>query len=251
MNQQAAKELLYKMADDALIIGHRNSEWTGTGPILEEDISFSSMAQDKIGHSWALFKILHEMGEEDPDTVAFGRNAEKFHNCQLVEYPIGEYNYSLVRHFLFDFAEFHRYAMLSNSSMNEFALLARKIKGELKYHILHAKIWMKNLGNSTDEAQKRLQSSLDELYPLALGIFEPSPFEDQLIADGIFRGEEELKSHWKKSIQDVISETNLNLDLEVNIEPAFGGRVGNHSQHLQPLLEEMPEVIRAEPGVEW
>jgi ring-1,2-phenylacetyl-CoA epoxidase subunit PaaC len=251
MNQQAAIELLYKMADDALIIGHRNSEWTGTGPILEEDISFSSMAQDKIGHSWALYKILHEMGEKDPDSVAFGRNAEKFHNCQMVEYPIGEYDFSLVRHFLFDYAEWHRYNMLSNSSLNDLAMLARKIKGEIKYHILHAKTWMKNLGNSTGEAQKRLQSSLILLYPLALGIFEPSPFEDRLIADGIFRGEEELKLQWKKSIQDVLSETKLELDLEAEIEPVFGGRIGNHSEHLQPLLDEMAEVVRAEPGAEW
>ena len=131
MDQQAAKELLYKMADDALIIGHRNSEWTGGGPILEEDISFSSMAQDKIGHCWALYKILEEMGEKDPDTVAFGRDAKDFHNCQMVEHPIGEYNFSLVRHFLFDYAEWHRYNMLSNSSLNELSLLAKKIRGEI------------------------------------------------------------------------------------------------------------------------
>mgnify|MGYP000526633437 CR=1 FL=1 len=90
MNVTAIKELLYKMADDLLIIGHRNSEWTGLGPILEEDIAFSSMAQDKIGQAGALFEILHELGEGEPDTVAFMRDANKMHCSQFVELPNGE-----------------------------------------------------------------------------------------------------------------------------------------------------------------
>lgn len=95
----ALKELLYKMADDQLVLGHRNSEWTGMGPLLEEDIAFSSMAQDKIGQSLALYTLLQTLGESDPDTVAFTRNANQFHNCILVELPNQEYDFSLIRHF--------------------------------------------------------------------------------------------------------------------------------------------------------
>jgi ring-1,2-phenylacetyl-CoA epoxidase subunit PaaC len=105
MNELALKELLYKMADDQLILGHRNSEWTGMGPLLEEDIAFSSMAQDKVGQSLALYTVLHQLGENEPDTVAFTRNANQFHNCILVELPNQEYDFSLIRHFLFDTAE--------------------------------------------------------------------------------------------------------------------------------------------------
>ena len=101
MNTIALKELLYKMADDQLILGHRNSEWTGFGPLLEEDIAFSSMAQDKIGHSLTLFKLLNDLGEQDPDTVAFTRNANQFHNSVLTELPNQEYDFSLIRHFLY------------------------------------------------------------------------------------------------------------------------------------------------------
>ena len=100
MNTEAVKELLYKMADDLLIIGHRNSEWTGLGPILEEDIAFSSMAQDKIGQSQALFQLLHELGEQEPDTVAFTRNANQFHNAQFVELPNGDYDFSFMTHLI-------------------------------------------------------------------------------------------------------------------------------------------------------
>ena len=106
---EGLKDLLYRMADDLLILGHRNSEWTGLGPMLEEDIAFSSMAQDKIGQSLAIYEILYEMGEQEPDTVAFTRNAENFHSCQLVEQPIGEYDFSLVRHFLYDHADAARF----------------------------------------------------------------------------------------------------------------------------------------------
>ena len=102
MNNSGLKDLLFKMADDALIIGHRNSEWTGIGPMLEEDMAFSSMAQDKIGHAIALYNILHEvLGEADPDTLGFKREAKQFKCCQFVELPIGEYDFSLIRHFLF------------------------------------------------------------------------------------------------------------------------------------------------------
>ena len=89
MKNLSIKELLYKMADDQLILGHRNSEWTGFGPLLEEDIAFSSMAQDKVGHSLALYTILHQLGESEPDTVAFTRNANQFHNSILCIGPIG------------------------------------------------------------------------------------------------------------------------------------------------------------------
>jgi ring-1,2-phenylacetyl-CoA epoxidase subunit PaaC len=83
MNEECIKELLYKIADDQLILGHRNSEWTGFGPLLEEDIAFSSMAQDKVGQSLALYQMLHQLGEPTPDTAAFLRKANQFHNCIL------------------------------------------------------------------------------------------------------------------------------------------------------------------------
>ena len=96
LTREAVVDLLYRMGDDELIIGHRNSEWTGLAPILEEDIAFSSMAQDKVGQSLVLYKMLVELGGSDPDTIAFMRKADHFHCCQFVELPIGEYNFSIV-----------------------------------------------------------------------------------------------------------------------------------------------------------
>jgi ring-1,2-phenylacetyl-CoA epoxidase subunit PaaC len=241
----ALKELIYKMADDQLILGHRNSEWTGFGPILEEDIAFSSMAQDKVGQSLALYTLLHALGESDPDTVAFTRNANQFHNCVLVELPNQEYDFSLIRHFLFDTAEALRFEALSNSSYEPLAQLARKIRGELRYHTLHANTWIKQLGSATEESITRLQKSLTVALPYALGIFEPSPYEAELI------NQKMLKDMWKAKIESVISQTQLTLPDWKVIIPLYGGRSGKHSEHLQPLLDEMSEVFRIDPGAEW
>jgi len=251
MNVDALKDLLYKMADDLLIIGHRNSEWTGLGPMLEEDIAFCSMAQDKVGQSLALFNLLHELGEADADTVAFTRNATQFHNCLFVELPIGEYDFSLMRHFLFDTADYFRFELLADSSYKPLANLARKVKGEVKYHLMHADTWIQKLGTATEESMARMQTALNHAMPYALGIFEPSPYEQALIEEGVFPGEAQLQEYWTDKITDTLNNTNLVLPNVDSIAAQYGGRKGQHTEHLQPLLDEMSEVFRQDPAADW
>jgi len=247
----AIKELLYKMADDELIIGHRNSEWTGIGPVLEEDIAFGSMAQDKVGHACNFYKLLHEMGEADPDTIAFQRDEKDFKCCHLVELPIGEFNFSLVRHFLFDHAEYLRFEMLSNSSFEPLANLAKKYKGEIKYHIFHANTWIKQLMNGSEESKARIQSSFNELLPVSFSIFEPGPYEDILIAENIFGGEKALESRWFETISAIANDNGIKL-MDVSDKTAgYGGRKGFHTEYLKPMLLEMTEVLRSDPAAEW
>lgn len=247
----AAKELLYKMADDQLIIGHRNSEWTGLGPLLEEDIAFSSMAQDKIGQSQHLYQLLHELGESDPDTVAFTRNAEQFHCCQLVELPNGEYDFSTIRHFLFDFAEALRFEMLAQSSYEDLAKIARKFKGEIKYHTMHANTWVQQLAQGNEESKARMQSALNECWNHALGIFEEGPHESVLAESGIFAGEAALKSRWLETIVPLLEKYGFKIPDESTWQAQNGGRRGYHTDHLQPLLTEMTEVYRIDPSADW
>jgi ring-1,2-phenylacetyl-CoA epoxidase subunit PaaC len=251
MNELALKEFLYKIADDQLILGHRNSEWTGFGPLLEEDIAFSSMAQDKVGQSYALYQMLQTLGENEPDTVAFMRSENLFHNCILVELPNGEYDFSLIRHFLYDTAEAIRFDMLSKSSYQPLAEISIKIRAELRYHTLHANTWIKQLGNATEESISRLQNALNYALPYALGMFEESPYEKELISTGVFGGEQALKERWMKKVEEQIKQTNLHLPDWKSLQPVYGGRVGKHSEHLQPLLDEMSEVIKIDPTAEW
>ncbi len=247
----AIKNLIYRMADDELILGHRNSEWTALGPILEEDIAFSSMAQDKLGHSLALYQVLHTLGEADPDTTAFARSEKDFKCCHLVEYPIGDYDFSLMRHFMFDTSEAIRFEMLSYSSYDKLANVAKKFRGEIKYHTMHADTWLVQLGNATKESKARMQSALNQCFPLALGIFEPSDFEDVLNSGNIFPGERILQEKWLESVKYILEKANLTLPEVKNVNPAYGGRKGFHTEYLKPLLDEMTEVYSIDPDAEW
>lgn len=252
MNNEALKDLLYKMADDALIIGHRNSEWTGIGPMLEEDLAFSSMAQDKIGHAQALYEILHQvLGEPEPDKVAFLREEKLFKCCHFVELPIGEYDFSLIRQFLFDHAEAIRYEMLVASSFQPLAQLAKKIKGEIKYHTMHADTFLKQLCAGNEESKARMQSALNYAMPYALGIFEQGEYEKELINEGTFLGEDALKNKWLEKITPIIESAGLKMPQVADDKIVYGGRKGFHSEYLKPLLDEMCEVVRTDPEAEW
>ncbi|MBS1517659.1 MAG: phenylacetate-CoA oxygenase subunit PaaC [Bacteroidetes bacterium] len=247
----AIKDLLYRLADDQLILGHRNSEWTGLGPILEEDIAFSSMAQDKLGQSQALYQLLHQIGEDDPDTIAFTRKVNEYKCCHLVEYPIGEYNFSLMRHFLFDMSEAIRFNMLGSSSFEPLAKISKKFKGELKYHTMHAVTWINQLGHGSGNSPAKIQASLDECFPLALGIFEPSGYEDILIGEKIFFGEKELQEKWLEAVIPVLKNANLKIPDIKNIKASYGGRKGIHTEYLKPLIDEMTEVYKIDTKAEW
>lgn len=248
--EQALPELLIKIADDELIIGHRNSEWTGLGPVMEEDIAFSSMAQDKIGHAWALYRILQEhFNGSDPDQFAFMREAADFKCCHLAEMPISSYDFSLMRHFLFDHAETVRYQSFLQSSFTPLQQLAAKIKGELKYHTLHADAWILQLCTAGAESKGRMQQALDNCFQLAGGIFEPGEGETLLIAEKVYPGEAALYQQWLNNISPVIEKAGLTLPAMT--APVYGGRKGQHTEHLQQLLNEMGEVFRLDPEATW
>ncbi len=248
----ALKDLLFRMADDSLIIAHRTSEWTGLGPLLEEDIAFSSIAQDKLGHSLALYAMLQTLGEAEPDVTAFTRPEAQFRCCHLVEYPIGEYDFSLMRHFLFDASDLLRYEMLESCSYEPLAKLAQKIKGEIKYHVFHANTWVVQLGaKGSPESHARMQGALNEVFPLALGIFEPSVYDAELAESGVFAGEEALRDRWLESIAPTLEKAGLRMPDAAAATPAYGGRHGYHTEFLGPLLEEMTEVFRIDPSAEW
>jgi len=248
---KAVKEFLYKIADDQLIIGHRISEWTGLGPLVEEDIAFSSIAQDKIGQSQHIYEILHTMGEADADTIAFTRNAADYKCCHFTEYPIGEYNFSLMRNFLFNHAEQVRFDMLTGTSLEQLALLAKKYRGEIKYHTMHSDTWIKQLGRANEESHARMQTALNESFNLALGIFEESEYADTLKELNIFDGEKALQDKWFEVVAPLLEKASLVIPDKSSWQPAYGGRKGYHTEFLQPLLDEMGAVFRLDPKAEW
>lgn len=249
--KQGIINFIFKTADDSFVFGHRNSEWTGLGPFIEEDIAFASMAQDKIGHAWVLYKMLNEhAGLEDAEKLAFYRDINDFRCAHLLELPNGEYDFSLVRHFLFDEAEFLRYDLLLNSTFAPLAHMAKKFKGELKYHTMHAESFLIQLGQGNAESNARMQKALEVAFPYALGLFESYEGENEVIAEGVFPGEEVLKNKWLERITPIIEQANLKMP-DLSIQPVVGGRQKQHTAHFAPMMQEMREVSSTDPNATW
>ena len=247
--REAAINLLYRLADDELIIGHRNSEWTGHAPILEADIAFSSMAQDEMGHAQVYYQMLHELGERDPDTLAFGRKPREFRCSALVSLPKGDWGFSILRQFLYDAAETVRLAAFTESTLIPLAQLAVKLRGEEKYHLMHGRNWVLRLGSATDESHRVMQSALDTAYPHALGLFEPSEYDETLAQAGICPREEELQRQWESAVAPVLADAGLTVPEAA--PPVYGGRVGRHPAALKELLDGLQLVYNIDPTAKW
>jgi ring-1,2-phenylacetyl-CoA epoxidase subunit PaaC len=239
----AANALLLAMADDELVLGHRDSEWTGHAPILEEDIAFANIAQDEMGHALLWYGLLQERGMGDPDRLAFFREAGEFRNAQVVELPKGDWAFTIVRQYLFDVYEHARNAALAGLDDAGMRAVVAKIAREEVYHLMHSRGWVLRLGDATAESHRRMQAALDELWPYALGLFEPAaPEGDQLPAS--------IYDAWLAEVTPVLQQAMLAIP--AGAVPVLGGRTGRHSTHLSALLADMQKVARSEaPGTLW
>ena len=242
-------DLLYRLADDDLFIGHRNSEWTGLAPILEADIAFSSMAQDQMGQAAAYYRLLHDLGEPDPDTNAFLRRPEQFHCASLTVFEKGNWAFSTVRLYLYESAKSLRVAALGQSSYTPLAVFARKVRGEQKYHLMHARMWINKLGDATEESHRLMQTALNELYPHGLGLFEPTQWDKTIVFEGVGPPEDALCQRWRGEVAGVLTESGLSVPHHV--DPAYGGRTGSHPPALAALLDAMQKVYRLDPAATW
>ncbi len=242
---------LLGLADDELILAHRNSEWTGHAPIVEEDIAFTNIALDEMGHAQLWYQLHSELAGESPDSypdeLIFFREAPFFRNVQFVELPKGDWARSMVRQFLFDIQEQVRLPGLQASTSERVAQVAAKVASEEPYHIRHTEAWIRRLGMGTEESQQRTQRALYELWGYALQIFEPMEGEDELVAVGLVPPSHELRNEWTDRTSDLLEAANLNApesDLKVQSR-------AEHSEHLVDLLSELQRVARAYPGVAW
>jgi len=250
MTRDAVIDLLYRIGDDDLVMGHRDSEWTGLAPILEGDIAFSSMAQDKMGHALAYYQLLHELGEPDPDTIAFGRKSRQYRCASLVSLPNNhDWGFCVLRQFLYDAAGTVRLAALTDSALVPLAQLVRKLQTEKKYHLLHGRTWVLKLGKSTHEAKQRLQTALDGAYPHALALFEATEADEPLVQAGICPREQELRSQWASAVSPVL--TDAGLTTPETAAPVYGGRAGKHPPELAELLDGMQLVYNIDPSAQW
>jgi ring-1,2-phenylacetyl-CoA epoxidase subunit PaaC len=240
--------MLLAMADDELILAHRNSEWTGHAPILEEDIAFSNIAQDELGHATLFYGLLGELNGADPDQLVFFRDADGYRNVQMVELPKGDWAFSMVRQYLFDAFEMVRAGHLLASQYRPLAEAIAKIRQEEMYHYRHTSQWVKRLGLGTEESRRRTQAALETLWPYAHQLFVPLADEAALVTAGFSPDPEILYQSWTEVIVPFLKDTGLNLPAE-NTSPTGDRR--EHTAYLPPLLAELQGVARSDPDAGW
>lgn len=246
-------QLLLSIADDKLFQGHHDADWTGLGPILEEDIAFSSMAQDEISHALALYQVAGNLVHAKPDKLAYGRAPEEYRCAEICE-SSDDFNWAtaMVRKFLCDHFDFLRLKRLAKSIYTPLAHLCQRLAAEEEAHVKHADDWMIRLGKGSDEARKKLQEAVDRLKPLAPMLFEKVEGEDRLESEGVYPPiDEGMFETWRRELVMIAEEAGITLRLDPPVANTKGGRKGRHSPAFAEVLDEMTEVYRVEPEAAW
>ncbi len=240
---------LLRRADDALILGHRLSEWTGHAPTLEEELALANIALDLIGQARGLYSHAGTITGHTEDQLAYLRDADAWRNCLLVELPNGDFAVTIARLLLFAaFADpFWRAATGSAEAI--VAAMAAKAEKETAYHLRHAGEWLIRLGDGTVQSHRRAQAALDELWPYTGELFAADAADAVLIEARIIPAPVSLRATWDTTIADILARATLARPADRWMQS--GGRIGRHTEHLGHLLAEMQHLQRTHPGAKW
>ncbi len=240
-----------RRADDALVLGHRLSEWIGHGPILEEEMALGNIGLDLIGQARSLYSLAAELeaAGNDEDKYAYLRDAPQYRNLLLTEQPNGDFGQTMMRQLFYSaFADLYWRAMTSSSN-SVLAAIAAKSEKESAYHLRHASEWVIRLGDGTDESHGRAQEAVDQLWGYTGEMFECDAAERSLVAGGAVIDPAALGDAWNHTIGSVLSRATLSRP--ENQWMQSGGRSGRHSEHLGQLLSVMQHTQRTYPGAAW
>ena len=239
-----------RIADSSIILGQRLSSWCSKGPTLEEDIALSNLSLDLFGQANSLLEYASELdGTKSADDFAFKRNEREFYNLQLTEQLNGHFGDTIVRHFFFSVYSFLFYSKLSNSKDETLAAISTKSLKEIKYHLTHSKSWVIRLGDGTEESNKRIQKSLNDLWQFTGEFFEMDEIDQKIYKEGIGVNNSSLKSEWDKIVNTTLKESNLIRPEDGHMQS--GSKNGMHTEHLGHLLSEMQFLPRAYPDAKW
>ena len=250
--QEALFDYVLRLGDNALIAGHRLSEWCSKGPFLEEDIATTNIALDYIGASRILLTYAGEVEGKGrtEDDLAYWRTHEKFKNALLVEQPNGDFAVTTAKQFYLSAFNYFLYTELQKSKDETLAAFAAKALKEVTYHVRHVNEWVLRLGDGTEESKMRMQKGIDELWPYTHDLFATTEGDKMLQAEGIIPDVPALKAKWLEMISDVLKRATLTMP-DVNAFQQKGSREGKHTEHLSYIVEEMQSVTRAYPGAKW
>ena len=255
-----------RLADNALILGQRNSEWCSHGPALEEDIALANISLDLIGQARLLYSHAATLDEQlngtkkTEDDYAYFRNEREFANYTMVELPhFGplagtaragrDYAVTIVRNFLYSALMVRVWEALAASADDHLAAIAAKSIKETSYHLHHARDWLVRLGDGTDESHRRAQAALDYLMPYTREFFATDAIEQAVADAGIAPLASEFEAAWRDEVASALEEATLTAPEEV--KHVTTGKHGEHSEHMGYLLAEMQSLARQHPGASW
>ncbi len=244
-------DYVLRLADDALILGHRLSEWCGHAPLLEEELALANIGLDLIGQARALYDhagALESMGR-DQDALAYRRDAPAFRNLLLVEQPNGDFAMTIVRQLLYAAYAAPLWRALTRSRDPTLAKIAGQAWHEAAYHLRHAGEWLVRLGDGTAESHRRAETALAVLWPYTGEMFETDEIAASLLAEGIAPDPAALRIDWDKTVAAVLAEATLARPADCWMQS--GGRRGRHTEHLGYVLAELQFLQRAYPGAQW
>lgn len=253
---RALSLLLLSLADDEFVIGFSDSEWTGIGPILEEDVAISSLAQDELGHAQALYRLFVDVAAEtgsaafaDADTVAYDRPPEGYYHARLLDHGRGDWAMTIARRWLYETADAARLEALANSSYDPLRELVDKLRREERYHRMHVDAWLDRLANGGADSRRRLEAALGELGPDAGTVLAPLPGESALVRHGILTEPfAAIEARWREEADETLRRLGL-APLPPTADPDAART--SHSQVFRALHDEFTLVRRSEVGATW
>ena len=252
MNQQDALfEYLLRLGDNALILGHRLSEWCGHSPALEEDLALSNVALDLIGQTQLWLNLAGEVEGKgrDADKLAYLRDGREFRNVLLVEQPNGDFAVTMARQFYFDAWHYLLLRELAGSKDPRIAEIAAKGLKEVTYHLERSRDWVLRLGDGTEESHRRMQSAIDDLWMYTGELFESDEIDRAMAQEGVGPDLATLHEPWLGLVRATAEEATLSLP-----QPGWaqkGGKRGIHSEHLGYILADLQFLQRAYPNATW
>jgi ring-1,2-phenylacetyl-CoA epoxidase subunit PaaC len=235
------------LGDDALILAQRLGEWIANAPELEEDVALGNIGLDQLGHARSLLTYAASAWGKTEDDLAYFRGESEFRNRQLFEQPNGDFAQTIARQFIASVYFDGLYRALSGSADPTLAAIAAKATKEVDYHLDHSVQWLMRLGLGTELSHERMQRGLDTMWAFVGELFSPDPLASGL--EGIAVDPAGLREHFDRVTPRLIADAGLTVPATA---PARGGgRTGQHSESLGPLLAEMQVLARAHPGAIW
>jgi ring-1,2-phenylacetyl-CoA epoxidase subunit PaaC len=239
-------DYILHLADNSLILGQRNSEWCGHGPVLEQDIAITNISLDLIGQARSFYQYAATLKADGSteDSLAYLRKEKEYKNCLLVEQPNGDWAQTILRQFLFSQYQYLLFQQLQNNKDGQIAAISAKSLKEVAYHLRWSKEWVIRLGDGTEESHNRMLNAINELWRYTGEMFIPADYEKETGIDF-----NKIKEEWNLKVKELFAEATLPMLEKIYMQT--GGKTGTHSEHLGYILTELQYLQRAYPGAEW